>query len=341
MAITSIEEMHENREAPLSSSSQGVDAPYTRTYQIISDALITDLRDVRALAGVGAPGPDTIPVIGETYPSDTGSQCFELVPLITESRLVYLLTANYKNPPPGGFGEDPTTPDWNFTTGTETEQIVAKYDLGGHGSAGGDGTVPITDEDGTTANLPPLTGSAGVRDLTNSATERYNPSLQEPRYIRVYNLTKFLSTWDEDEAQERIGKINSASFTFLGMTIPKHCMLCTRYDTGGKQQQSTGSYYSINVQLKLKMPYTFNSDNVKTYANGWIRAVVDQGFNQLIGGVLTPIPLESNSLSQQPQLLNGAGVKQLNAPNFHPVFRQFRTKGSDDMSTWGLPTAIT
>ncbi len=341
MAITSIEEMHEDREAGLAASATGVTTNYTRTYQIISDAIITDLRVIRQLAGVGAPGPDTIPVIGEEYPTDAGSQCQDLQPEVTENRLVYLLVATYQNPPPGGFSEDPTTNDWNFNTSTETEHIVAKYDFGDHGSAGGDGTVPITDEDGVTANLPPLVGTAAVRDIKNSASERYDPSLQEPRYIRVYNLTRSISSWDEDEAQERIGKINSASFTFLGITIPKHCMLCTKYDTGGKQVSGTGDNFPVKVQLKLKMPYTIVSGVTKSYGNGWIRAVVDEGFNQLIAGVQQPIPADGLSLSQQPQLLDGAGLKVAGPAPFEPIFRQFRTKGSDDMSTWGLPTAIT
>jgi len=327
---------------------QGIRSTYTRVFQVITDSLVEDLNLLaRDLPGDTLPGPDTIPRIGWRHPSDDGAAVLRIVPTRGEGRIQYFVTVFYDNPPSGGFSYDPADNPWEFSTATITESQVAEYDFGGHGSAGGDGNRDVENIDGQTSeNLPPLVGSAGVRSIQNSARDVFVPPLDENIYLRQYNLRRYVSEWNEQLARQRVGKLNSTDFTFLGFNFPKYSLLCTAYETTGREVRQGGAFFQLNVTLIYKPYYTVYSTNVSEtdqtlrYVPGWLRAVVDQGFNQLVGGEKQGITGETDgSLATDPRLLDGAGAARGDDAQ-NPYFLQFRTKGQDDMSKWGLPIAV-
>lgn len=314
-------------------SGQGIRATYTRVFQVMTDALVEDLWEIEPLFGNGTPGPDTIPEIGDAYPTASGSVVKSIAPETGDGDYQYFVIVNYDTAPSGGLEPVPTDQEWSVTTEVIEEEYVAEYDLGGH--AGG-GSLSIPNQDNITASYPALPGSAAVRDIANSADDLFDPPVMTKRYLRVYNLQKYIATWDEDEVLERLGKLNSDTFTFIGKSFRPWSLLCTRYNIGEKKEYDGSNYYSITIQLVHRPYFTVRSNDVVTYVPGWLEAVVDQGYHakdgdQTVLNNINGIP------ATVPQLLDGSGARQLDTA-YHAVYRQFRTLGEDAMGGWGLPT---
>lgn len=305
--IVSVNEVHNGRGASISfHSGQGIKTTYERTFQVITDDTETDLRNLIHL--------DELPNIGDSYPTDEGCAARSITPNTTENEYVYLVTVVYENPTREGFSSDPVENDWLFSTATTPLEQVAELDYGGHSQ------------------------SAGQRNITNSAGEPFDPPLTEPIFLRTYTLTKFFSTWDENEAIERIGRLNSEEITLLGVKIPKHCLRCEQWDTTGKQFFDGGEFYKLTAKFITKQPYVVQSNGEDLEVAGFVRAVVDQGFNEKQGTSLIAITGTSNTLAKEPQLLNGMGAR-LQDDSYDPHYRLFRTTLEADMTEWGLPTA--
>ena len=116
MAHVSTNETVGSRKAVLANDGSGNKSSYTRVFQVIYDATVTDLRDVRA-----APG---IPSIADPYPTDASTQVAKVDPQEVDGHFVFLVMIEYRIPPIGGFVENPTAQPWKLATDASASVIL-------------------------------------------------------------------------------------------------------------------------------------------------------------------------------------------------------------------------
>ena len=322
MSILRYNESVEGRKAT-TSFDNGPKSSYTRVFQIITDSVVTDLNDIKNLAGTEDPlGSLTLPDMGDGYPSDPGTSVSNIEASTEDGRLKYFLTFQYTNPPPSGHGHNPPGLEWAFSTDVIEQQVITDRDFGGHQQ------------------------EADPRQIRNSAGDIFDPPLMEVEYFYVINLSKFFSTWDMEQAMDdRQNLINSTDVTILGFTFPKHSLLCQRWTTGGKQQVNGGTYFKLDTRFIYRPPFVVESqvaggDPAEVTIPGWNRAVIDQGFNISEGGArFAPVDDRNKTPEEIPSLFDGQGGVQP-SDKYNPFYFEFRTKGQSNMTNWGLPRSI-
>lgn len=310
MTILSVNETVGSREANLNSTADGLQSSYVRIFQVVADDVVTDLKEIQDLAGSGSPGPDTIPPMFDPYPSDGTSFVNDIDPVEVDGYLVYLVTVTYENPPAGEDEEDPTSRDWNFNTDVVEFQYIPETDL------------------------------ENDQNLVNSAGDGFDPPILDTDYYDVINLSKVFSSWDLATGFDRKNRINSAAFTMLGFVFPVHSVLAVKWVTSGKQEKNDGDFYQLNTQFIFREDVSIVSGGVQTFRPGWLRHVVDRGYNELLNGTRIPI-LDGGEkkATTVPKLLNGEGGA-LADNNYLSEYLTFRIKREEDFNLWGLPTTV-
>ena len=305
MAFVSTDETVGSRKAVLANDGSGNKSSYTRVFQVIYNTTVTDLKTVQT-----APG---IPSMADPYPSDASTQVAKIDPQEVDGHFQFLVMVEYRIPPIGGFVENPTAQPWKLATDIQEFEYFPDIDLD--------------------------TGD----EIRNSAKEYFDPPIQETAYYHVLNLTKNLSAWDLATEFARENTINDDAVTIGGFVFPARCLLCTRYTTSGSTQQNGVAYYPLGAQFIYRPIFTVKNEGVVTLVPGYLRAVIDRGFNYLStapAGLHAILDKSGKEAITTPRLLDGLGNAKDPDSDYTPFYFQFRTKKEDDMSAWGLPTVM-
>jgi len=323
MAIVSVNETVGSREAAKRwDDNSGEKTNYTRAYLVVCDDTLTDMKELLDLAGNGAYG-DTIPEMGDGYPTDGTATVHDYDCQELDGYLTFLVLVMYKQPPTGGQNSDPTQNDWVVSTDFVPYQRIIENEM-------------TTDANGDVNGDP----------ITNSAKDPFiDPLMETYSYVKI-NASKWFSSWDIEEQAQRQGAINDQDVTAFGEVFPTHTLRCVRWTTSGKQELSSGDYYQLQAEFIYRPIRRVQSDdgpigpvNGKQFKEvpGWDRAVIDQGFNEIRGGVKRKIATGGQT-ALTPFKLDGNGLHEASLDT--NIFLVFQTCIEQDMTTWGLPTTM-
>lgn len=306
----------------------------TRTFLL---RFATPLEDLRSALHYSE-----IPVINDPYPCAEWMLVQSKDVEEVDGRLLFIVNVHYEVPPINEFTDDPVLNDWVLSTDIREEEVVLEQDY----------TV----------------GDGGPYLIKNSAGDWFNPPMMATEYIHVLTLQKNLATWDLGTEYTFENTINNADITIAGFLFPKHCLLCTRHTTTGKEQSEQGEYYPLMVQLLYRSPKVINGDVVDrtiaggattkgwsgacgtivgTTSPGWDEFVIDRGFNHSLPGVCQSADSkfqrgldEKGKPLSQAGLLNGAGILFRNSTNYDPVYLPFQVFDESAFSGMSLPATI-
>jgi hypothetical protein len=238
---------------------------------------------------------------GSPYPTDFGAWCTKLNARPEgKSKLVWLATASYTSEwqPQQNPLSDPAIIEWSATP----YQRPYTFDKNGHAllnSAGDTYYQPIMGDD-----------------------SRWEVRVQKnlglvPQYLLGYK-----------------DAINSDSFQIDGVSVSQYQAKVSAINIGKVQTRN-------NISFRV-LSYTMQLDTTSVGANGqptgWVKQVVDEGMNQILGGVLCPCCDDSWAPVRVPVLLNGSGV-QLSNPtpssvkfNSYHIYPELAFNGNLPMS---------
>ena len=320
--IKSVRETVGSRKATLEWQNGGEQTTQDRVFLIVANSVVTDINELIALAGDGAYG-DTIPEIGEQYPSDPFSTVHGLQPLEIDGYLTFNMMVRYRIPDAGGQNSDPTENDWIVSTDFQAYQKIVE----------------------TTTSVNPANEKPNGVPVQNSAGDPFLDPLQEAYSYTVINASKWFDSWDLAIQAMRQGATNRNVVTAFGEVFPVRTLRCTRWTTSGKQDVNGGEYYQLQAQFIYKPVRQVRSDNGaieedgKKYIEvaGWDRAVVDQGFRE-ISDVTRCVPIQTRGgTTQTPIKLNLAGGR---APCDKIFMLPFQTTYTQPMEDWDLPDSM-
>jgi len=318
--IKSIRETVGSRKAVLQWQNGAERSSQDRVYLIVTESVVTDINELIGLAGNGSYG-DTIPEMGDEYPSDPFSTVHELQPLEIDGYLTYNMMIRYRNPDPGGQNRDPTENDWILSTDfSPYQKIVA-----------------------TTTSVNPANEKPNGVPIVNSAGDPFLDPLKETYSYTVIRASKWFNSWDLAEQAQRQGATNRNQFTAFGEIFPPRTLRCTRWTTSGKQDVNGGEYYQLQAEFIYKPVRQVRSydgtivndgENFKEVA-GWDRAVVDQGFREKGDDPLRCVPIMTRGgTAQRPFKLDLQGNRTTCDKTYYHVFQTTYTQKMED---WGLP----
>lgn len=335
MGVLSIKELSVGRTAE-ADFDNGFSLTYTRHYQILTDGEVFLLDDLMLLGGQEGPGPDVIPRVGAAYKPGSAAEVQGYSVKVIEERVKYVVTVKYTTPTGRGYGQDPSTLDWEFTTDVIEHEWTPTTDLGDH----------------------PDLAAGTLRPIRNSAGERFVDGVAETEYWHVMNLHKFIKVWKMSDQFERQGMINADEVRVLGFTFPKHTLYCSRWTTSGKQVMEADKFYRLDVQLIYREAKIHKSLDVPAGKKiaGWIQALQNMGYNEqkdtgggqrklvkmpLLDGtpILGPLHGEGSG-GGDPGAQDGSRLSDALVDAGNQVILQFRTKNQADMTGWGLPLSV-
>jgi len=317
--IVSIRETVGSRKAVLEWSQGAERSSQDRVFLIVTESVVTDLNELISLAGNSSYG-DTIPEMGEEYPSDPFSTVHGLQPLEIDGYLTYNMMVRYRNPDPGGQNSDPTENDWVLSSDNAPIQKIVETDTS-------------TNDDGDQIG----------EDVLNSAGDPFLDPLKETYAYTVINASKWFNSWSLDTQSIRQGATNRTTLTAFGKVFPPRTLRCTQWKTTGKQDVNGGEYYQLQAQFVYRPVRRVQSEDGtivedgKNYIEvaGWDRAVIDQGFREQGDEPNRCVPIMTRGgTTQTPFKLNGAGGR---APCGKTWFLVFQTTFDQEMNDWDLP----
>jgi hypothetical protein len=283
-----------------------------------------------------------VPNINDEYPCAPWMRVKQKTLEHFDGRLVFFVKVDYEIPPIDDFDEDPTNKDWVVSTDIREEETVLEVDFN-------------------------FTGfyKSGV-EFKNSFGDLFDPPYIDTDYIHVLNMTKNFSTWDLDLEYSYENTVNADDIVLCGFNFPRHCLLCTRFTTSGKQQSTENEYYPGSLQFLYRKQRTLDSTDIGGYVDrskrlgacdgvitgmdlvvpGWDVAIVDRGFNtknKCDGGKHSRIYMGDGKEAEVAQNLDGRGVMlPINTgATYPPFYLPFQPKREADFdalkSLIGLP----
>jgi len=156
-----------------------------------------------------------------------------------------------------------------------------------------------------------------------SSTEPYQTALMENVENLELTIVRNEKTFDPDRALEFQGTVNEKKVTIAGKISQPRQALLVQY-TGSKQKENEIDYWSVTYRIRFK-------------EDTWDKQILDQGFNELIAGTVTPILDTTQQKIQEPVKLDGNG--RVLAQGETPVFNSFRIKYETDFKLLGLFTS--
>lgn len=239
-------------------------------------------------AGVAAGGVTAAYGIytGTVYPSDFGAWCNKLSARPEgKSKQVWIGTASYSSEfqPQQNPLMDPTIIEWS------TINFQRPYTFDIYGQA-----------------------------MLNSAGDTYYQPIMgdDSRWeVRVQKPMSFVPQW----LMGYRDAINTDSFTIDGVSVTEYQAKCSAISIGKLQSRNNINFRTLS--------YTLHIDTTSVGASGqpcgWIKQALDQGFNQVVGGVMWPCHDKSWNPVRVPVLLNGSGAQISNPTPSSAVFNTY------------------
>ncbi len=154
------------------------------------------------------------------------------------------------------------------------------------------------------------------KPIINSAGETFTDPIQEDYYDLVLTYSDNQLSFDPVAARAYQGTINSDTF----LNFPVKTVRCTKY-TATRQRIADTYYWQRDLEFVMRY------DPNNALANGWVRRLMDKGYNKLTtGGVREVIKDTNGDAMSEPTLLNGEGGVLTDTAN--PVFLNYNTKAA-------------
>lgn len=169
----------------------------------------------------------------------------------------------------------------------------------------------------STSNSENVDSDAEGKPIINSAGDTYSDPIQEDYYDIILTYSDNQSSYDPVAARKYQGSVNVD--VFLG--FPVKTVKCTKYTA--TRQRIADVYY-----WQREMEFVMRYDPNNALATGWLRRLMDKGFNKKnASGVREVIKDSNGEAMSEPSLLNGEGGLLTDTAN--PVFMTYNTKSSN------------
>jgi hypothetical protein len=131
--------------------------------------------------------------------------------------------------------------------------------------------------------------------IDNSAGDPFlNPIIVDDSHLEV-TITRNESKFLPDRALSFIGSVNDAAVTIAGKISAARQAKLVQY-TGSKQTENDVDFWKVTYRIRFK-------------SATWDKEILDQGFNQLVGGVKKKILDDAQQPITDPVKLDGLGAK--------------------------------
>jgi hypothetical protein len=168
----------------------------------------------------------------------------------------------------------------------------------------------------STSNAENIDSDADGKPIINSAGDTFTDPIQEDYYDLVLSYSDNQSSFDPVTARKYQGCVNSDTF----LNFPTKTVKCTKY-TATRQRIADIYYWQRDMEFVMRY------DPNNALATGWIRRLMDKGFNKLgTGGTREVIKDTNGDAMSEPTLLNGEGGVLTDTAN--PVFLNYNTKAA-------------
>jgi len=268
---------------------------YTRVYKVILD----DPTDGAAVARTADDGSTAVPDIGDAYPSDSSADVVRVDPMETGSRLIFDVRVDYETPGARGPGDDERSDDplsdpvkVSWGSWTETRAV-------------------IKDRDGN--------------PIVNSANFWFDPPVEETFHHPMVTITRNVSSYDPDDADEYIDTVNADSLTIAGLTVAAGTAKLVRWDADNNERNGT-EYFTETYEVWFK-------------PGGWARELLDQGYYEIVDGEPQPYSDARGDNTLTLMRLDGSGnFLAPTASLTSSVFGSFDILEEKHFSALNLPT---
>lgn len=300
MAIDLFEELYQERKGTLDKSYQNT---FTRSFICHTDSI--EQSDIAIYDAIYAHA--NCPQIGDVYPGDddTYAQSVNINPEQDNPQTWKVVVEYSSNPDATTSAANGSAPPPNVATqqqGQKPEDREANP------------TLRPPDFRVTFISFPEV-----LREIKNSAGDPFVPPITIEKFRPIFTIGCNVSTINAYDLATYIGKVNSATNTFVTGT---GCTLTITEKTGkikgiGTELILEGliQYWRLTYEIEINTTVT---DNVIT---GWDLIVRDQGFNILkANNEKVPI-IRGGAIATTPVDLDGAGLKNPDGEN--PVYITF------------------
>lgn len=214
-----------------------------------------------------------IPAIGDKHPTNSAATARRIRPLITASRLAYMVRVQYStsttfvSPTLNPLDEDPEI-EW----GNLDIEVIIERDI----------------------NDNPITNSAG---------DVVDPPLTDTRTLQVCRITRNEKKWDPEKQRFFIDTTNNATLRVAGLRLFAGQGRLRRY-TGRNASRNGQDFFIVNYEIIVASLDIEAQDDSLLFHR---REYIDQGFNIIVGGKLVEITKDDGSKLDVERKLDGTG----------------------------------
>lgn len=300
MAIDLFEELYQERKGTLDKSYQNT---FTRSFICHTDSI--EQSDIAIYDAIYAHA--NCPQIGDVYPGDddTYAQSVNINPEQDNPQTWKVVVEYSSNPDATTSAANGSAPPPNVSTqqqGQKPEDREANP------------TLRPPDFKVTFISFPEV-----LREIKNSAGDPFVPPITIEKFRPIFTIGCNVSTIDAYDLATYIGKVNSATNTFVTGT---GCTLTITEKTGKIKGIGTELILEGLIQYwRLTYEIEINTTVTNNVITGWDLILRDQGFNILkANNEKVPI-IRGGAIATTPVDLDGAGLKNPDGEN--PVYITF------------------